>query len=73
MARRCNVGTADRAVRALLGVALVVLGGWVWDGFQGAIGGIVALVVGVVLVLTAITGFCPLYRLLGVRTCPEET
>ena len=32
--------------------------------------GIVLLVVGVVLAATAVTGFCPIYRVLGMSTCP---
>jgi hypothetical protein len=68
---KCNVGTADRVIRGLLGLALFVLGGWVWGGWHGAAGGIVSLIVGVVLAATAAVGFCPLYRLIGVRTCKE--
>jgi hypothetical protein len=28
-----------------------------------------AVILGVVLVLTGATGYCPIYRVLGVRTC----
>lgn len=65
-----NVGTVDRAARAVLGVALVLL------AFVGDVALLAspamkwgAAVVGVVFVLTAGFRFCPLYRLLGVRTC----
>ena len=34
----------------------------------GSVGGILLLVVGGVLVVTAATGFCPLYRVLGLST-----
>ena len=59
-----NVGNFDRVVRFIAGLALVSLlyfltqTVWVW----------LAAVVGVVLALTAITGFCPLYRLIGTTT-----
>lgn len=60
-----NVGSADRIVRVVLGVAALV--GAVATGAATPLG-IGLLVVGGVLVVTAAVGFCPLYRLLGVRT-----
>ncbi len=71
-AKTCNVGRIDRVIRAVIGIALIGAGGWAWDGWQGAPGGIVAVIAGAVLLGTALTAFCPLYRVLGVRTCPEE-
>jgi hypothetical protein len=70
-----NVGSVDRILRALLGIALLVLpvipavaatlsalGAWIW-----------ALpVIGAVLLLTAIFRFCPAYTLFGIRTCAIE-
>ncbi len=57
-----NLGTVDRTARIILGLALGAagLGGFV--GIIGAAGGIMSLASG-------ISGFCPLYRLLGWRTC----
>jgi hypothetical protein len=57
-----NLGTIDRALRALLGTALVILaitGGHVWAW------------IGVVLLLTAAVGFCPAYcpLKLSTRSC----
>ena len=66
-----NVGTVDRWIRGVVGVLLFILGGWTWGGWQGSALGIIALVVGVVLLVTALVGLCPLYRLLGVNTCKE--
>lgn len=62
-----NEGSVDRIVRAVVGVAL--LAAWVF----GWIGGTLAIVLGVValvLLVTAAVGFCPLYRILGMSTCP---
>ena len=62
-----NEGSVDRIIRAVVGVAL--LAAWVF----GWIGGTLAVVLGViaiVLVLTAAVGFCPLYRVFGMSTCP---
>lgn len=57
-----NEGTLDRALRVMAGLALIaltlthVIGVWGWIG-------VVPLVAGAV-------GFCPLYAVLGIRTCP---
>ncbi len=55
-----NEGLTDRLIRAVVGVALIVwalTGGPVWAW------------IGVVPLLTAAVGWCPLYSVLGVRTC----
>lgn len=55
-----NEGTLDRAIRVVLGLgllAMAVVGPKTWLGWFG----IVPLVTGLV-------GFCPLYRLVGIRT-----
>lgn len=58
-----NVGTVDRIIRVVLGVAFVVLGILVspWFYLPAAI----ALV-------TAGLGFCGLYTLFGISTCKVE-
>lgn len=56
-----NEGTVDRALRALLGIALIALtltgtiGAWGW--------------IGIVPLATAAIGWCPLYTVLGINTC----
>ncbi|HXP97877.1 MAG TPA: DUF2892 domain-containing protein [Telmatospirillum sp.] len=57
-----NVGTIDRAARALIGLALMA-----W----AALGGPVWAWIGIVPLATAAFSFCPAYTLLGVRTCPR--
>jgi hypothetical protein len=55
-----NEGTVDRAIRIVLGLALLSMtfvGPHTWFGL-----------VGIVPLATGIVGFCPLYRLLGLRT-----
>jgi hypothetical protein len=54
-----NVGTVDRVIRLLLGVLLLGLYGALespWKYFT---------LLGLVLVATALSSFCPLYRLIG--------
>jgi hypothetical protein len=60
-----NVGTVDRAVRAVLGLGALV---WAFSAGLGSALGIVLVVVAVVLLVTAAVGFCPLYRLIGIST-----
>ncbi|MBL8486746.1 MAG: DUF2892 domain-containing protein [Rhodocyclaceae bacterium] len=58
-----NVGGIDRVLRIVVGLALVawaVMGGPVWAW------------IGVVPLGTGLAGFCPLYPLLGMNTCPAK-
>jgi hypothetical protein len=64
---RHNENTIDRVVRLVVAAAAVALAAVL--GF-GTVGGIIALVVAAVMVVTAAVGFCPLYALFGVSTCP---
>lgn len=56
-----NAGTIDRAVRAIVGIALIALtltgqlGVWGW--------------IGIVPLATALIGWCPAYTLFGLNTC----
>lgn len=56
-----NVGMLDRGLRVVLGLALI---GAVLGGFIGVWGWI-----GLVPLLTGAWSYCPLYSLLGIRTC----
>jgi Protein of unknown function (DUF2892) len=57
-----NEGPADRIIRLLLGLVIVTL---VFVGPKTPWGWL-----GLIPIATALFGFCPLYALLGVRTCP---
>lgn len=65
MTVRTNEGRIDRGLRVLLAAGAVAGSGVV--GWTTA-GGVVLLVVAAVMLGTAATGFCPLYRLLGITT-----
>ena len=56
-----NVGTVDRVLRIVVGLILIAL---VFVGPQTPWGWI-----GVVPIVTALIGWCPAYRVLGIRTC----
>jgi hypothetical protein len=56
-----NVGGIDRILRIVVGLALIawaIMGGPVWAW------------IGVVPLGTGLFGFCPIYPLLGMNTCP---
>jgi Protein of unknown function (DUF2892) len=57
-----NEGALDRTVRVVLGIALLSL---TVVGPKSLIG-----LVGLTPLATGIIGFCPLYRLVGLNTCP---
>jgi hypothetical protein len=61
---KLNVGGIDKVVRIAAGVALLSLvmlleGSIRWIGL-----------VGIVPLVTGLVGFCPLYSILGINTCP---
>ena len=62
---KLNESNMDRIIRAVAGVVLLCL------GFGGALAGGLAIVadeVGLVLLVTAAVGFCPLYAMLKFST-----
>lgn len=63
-----NEGTADRIIRAILAVIFLVVGLGPMRALQGAVLGIIVALVGLILAFTAATGFCLLYKLLGIST-----
>jgi hypothetical protein len=60
-----NESMLDRILRTVLGVGALVLAAALGIG---TVGGIIAAVVGGILLVTAAVGFCPLYRVFGVCT-----
>ena len=60
---KLNVGGIDRILRIVVGLALVawaLMGGPVWAW------------IGIVPLATGAVGFCALYPLLGINTCPMK-
>jgi hypothetical protein len=61
-----NVGNFDRVARVIIGLALLAFAfmstnAYAWIGY-----------IGVVPLLTAAIGWCPLYSLIGLSTCPVK-
>lgn len=64
-----NMGTIDKVIRILIVIVIAVLYS------QGIISGTLAIVLGVVatiFLLTSLVSFCPLYKLVGMNTCPAK-
>lgn len=61
---KTNEGTIDRALRIIVGLALITI---VFVGPQTPWGWI-----GLVPLATGLIGWCPAYTLLGIRTCPVK-
>jgi len=65
---KMNEGPVDRIIRVLVGIALIALGllgvatgVWMW----------VAYILGAILLVTGIVGFCPLYKLFKLSTAKK--
>ncbi|MEZ6211666.1 MAG: DUF2892 domain-containing protein [Phycisphaerales bacterium] len=61
-----NVGSMDTIIRVVIAIALAAVA-FMMD--VGRTGQIVLLAAAAIALLTGIVGYCPLYRLIGVRTC----
>ena len=65
-----NIGTTDKIIRVIAAILLAVL--YLTGTVQGILG-IIFLIIAIVLVITSLTGFCGLYKILGMSTCPVKT
>jgi hypothetical protein len=63
----CNVGGVERPIRIVVGIIALGIG-----AFAGLspVGTGVALVVGTIALVTGVFGFCPLWTVFGINTCP---
>lgn len=59
-----NESKADKNIRLLVGAVALVLALFVFTGTLKTI----ALVVGILGIFTGLTGFCLIYKLLGIKT-----
>ncbi|HZW13408.1 MAG TPA: DUF2892 domain-containing protein [Noviherbaspirillum sp.] len=64
-----NVGGADKTIRIVVGVVMITLAMFadMTTGWR-----IVAWVVAAISFVTAVVGFCPLNKLLGINTCRHK-
>ena len=64
-----NLGNADRIVRLILAAFFAYL---YFSGTVAGTLGIVLIVLGAVFALTSLVGFCPIYAIVGLSTCPAK-
>ncbi len=65
----CNVGGIDRVLRIIAGLFLISL---VFFGEKIIGQNVVWGWIGLVPLLTGVFSFCPLYTILGIKTCPVK-
>jgi len=65
-----NLGSADRAIRAIVGVALIAVYFMYPDmaNYKWA-----ALIIGLVLLFTSVMSSCAIYRVLGISTAKKAS
>lgn len=59
-----NIGEKDKKIRIILGLILFVISFLIKPPIS-----LLFIILGLVLLITAFTGFCGLYVLLGINTC----
>lgn len=67
---KSNVGKSDKVIRISLAVLIVIL--YVTKIITGVLA-YVLLGFGLILILTSLMSFCPIYKLLGVNSCRLKT
>ena len=64
-----NMGIADRTIRILLAIVFAYL---YFAGVVTGTIGLILVILGGVFVLTSLIGFCPLYTIFRINTCPVK-
>lgn len=66
---KLNMGNIDRTIRISIAIVISVL--FFTNIISGTIA-IILLILAGIFVLTSFIGFCPVYTLLGINTCPSK-
>lgn len=66
----CNVGGIDRGIRVIVGIILIGL--MILLGLYSQLIGIVIGIIGLLMLVTGASGYCPLYKILGTNTCKTQ-
>ncbi len=61
---QCNIGKTDKTIRIIVGI-LIILWGFFDKNWWGLIG--------LIPLLTGIVSWCPVYSLLGIKTCEHKS
>jgi Protein of unknown function (DUF2892) len=66
----CNVGGIEKPIRILLGIGLLGIGAFAGLPMEATTA---LLVLGTIALVTGAIGYCPLWALFGMNTCPAGT
>lgn len=61
-----NMGKADRMIRVLIAIAVLIL---FWQDVISGVLAYVLIAISVIFLLTSLVSFCPLYTIFGIKTC----
>lgn len=64
-----NMGSLDKTIRLIAAALFAVL---FFTNVVGGMVGYVLLALGGIFVLTSLVGFCPIYAIVGLNTCPAS-
>ena len=65
----CNVGGVERPIRITVGILLVAVGAF---ADLPPLGIAAALVLGTIALVTGAIGYCPLWAVFGISSCPIQ-
>ncbi|HEY5123272.1 MAG TPA: DUF2892 domain-containing protein [Ignavibacteria bacterium] len=60
---KVNEGTADKVIRIVVGLAIIIVVGFVMKSWWG--------IIGILPLATGLASRCPMYSILGVNTCKK--
>jgi len=64
-----NIGSVDKFVRIIIAAIIMAL---YYFGYISDTLAMVLLIIGIILLLTSLINFCPLYKIIGVNTCKKK-
>jgi len=64
-----NIGSVDKFVRIIIAAIIMAL---YYFGYISDTLAMVLLIIGIILLLTSLINFCPLYKILGVNTYKKK-
>ncbi|UTD15516.1 DUF2892 domain-containing protein [Tenacibaculum mesophilum] len=64
-----NIGNIDKAIRTFIALIIAMLS---YFEFITGIFGNILLLLAIILLVTSLINFCPLYKLLGINTCKTK-
>ncbi len=64
-----NMGTADRIIRALLALLVIIL---YLTGYISVLAAIILGIFALIFLVTSFTGFCPMYKMINISTRKKQ-